>query len=41
MPENVVRFYVAELALGLEYLHSRGIVHRCADRCNRADAAAT
>lgn len=32
MPEHVVRFYVAELALGLDYLHSRGIVHRCACR---------
>lgn len=28
MREDVVRFYVGELALGLEYLHSKGIVHR-------------
>ncbi|CAK9298230.1 unnamed protein product [Gordionus sp. m RMFG-2023] len=28
IPENHVRFYVAELLLGLTFLHSRGIVHR-------------
>ncbi|EST04564.1 Protein kinase domain protein [Kalmanozyma brasiliensis GHG001] len=28
MSENVVRFYVAELALGLDYLHRLQIVHR-------------
>lgn len=27
-PEEVVKFYVAELALALDYLHSKGIVHR-------------
>jgi serine/threonine kinase 32 len=29
MPEEAVRFYVAELALGVAYLHEKGIVHRC------------
>lgn len=29
MAEEVVRFYVAELALGVAYLHEKGIVHRC------------
>ncbi|CAK9298240.1 unnamed protein product [Gordionus sp. m RMFG-2023] len=28
IPENLVRFYVAELILGLTFLHSRGIVQR-------------
>lgn len=28
MKEDVVRFYMAELALGLQYLHSKRIVHR-------------
>jgi serine/threonine kinase 32 len=28
MSENVVRFYVAEVSLGLAYLHSKRIVHR-------------
>lgn len=28
MPEETVRFYVAELALAVDYLHSRRIVHR-------------
>jgi serine/threonine protein kinase len=27
-PENVVRFWTAELASGLAYLHSKGIMHR-------------
>ena len=26
--EEVVRFYVAELALAIDYLHSKRIVHR-------------
>lgn len=29
MKEEVVRFYVAEMALALGDLHKRGIVHRC------------
>ena len=29
-PESVVRFWAAELASGLVYLHSKGIMHRCA-----------
>jgi serine/threonine kinase 32 len=28
MKEEVVRFYVCEMALALDYLHSKGIVHR-------------
>ncbi|POV99628.1 hypothetical protein PSHT_13452, partial [Puccinia striiformis] len=28
MSEDVVRFYVSEMALALDYLHSKGIVHR-------------
>ena len=28
MSEEVVRFYVAEIALALEHLHSRGVIHR-------------
>ena len=28
MSEDVVRFYVAEIALAIDYLHSRKIVHR-------------
>ncbi|CAG8532028.1 7858_t:CDS:2, partial [Paraglomus brasilianum] len=28
MNEEVVKFYVAEVALGLDYLHSRKIIHR-------------
>jgi serine/threonine protein kinase len=28
MKEDVVRFYVCEMALALDYLHSKGIVHR-------------
>lgn len=31
LKEEVVRFYVAEMALALGDLHSRGIVHRCVD----------
>jgi serine/threonine protein kinase len=27
-PENIVRFWTAELACGLVYLHSKGIIHR-------------
>lgn len=27
-PEDTVRFLVAEIALGLRYLHEKGIVHR-------------
>ena len=30
MKEEMVRFYVAEIALALDYLHKKGIVHRCA-----------
>lgn len=29
LKEDVVKFYVAEMALALGDLHSRGIVHRC------------
>ena len=29
LPEEWTRNYVAEVVLGLEYLHQRGIVHRC------------
>ena len=29
MKEEMVRFYVAEIALALDYLHKKGIVHRC------------
>lgn len=29
LKEEVVKFYVAEIALGLGDLHRRGIVHRC------------
>lgn len=29
MSEEMVRFFVAELALALDYLHRKGIVHRC------------
>lgn len=28
LKEEVVKFYVAEMALALDALHSRGIVHR-------------
>jgi serine/threonine kinase 32 len=28
LAEDVVRFYIAEIALSLEYLHSKRIVHR-------------
>ena len=28
LPEDVVRFYIAELVLALEFLHTRNIVHR-------------
>lgn len=28
LKEDVVRFYVCEMALALDYLHSKGIVHR-------------
>lgn len=30
MTEEMVRFWVAQLALALDYLHRKGIVHRCA-----------
>lgn len=30
LPEEWTRQYIAEVTLGLEYLHERGIVHRCA-----------
>lgn len=29
-PENIVRFWTAELASGLVYLHGKGIMHRYA-----------
>lgn len=29
MPEEYVRFYVAEIAMAVDYLHSKRIVHRC------------
>ena len=29
-PESVVRFWTAELASGLVYLHNKGIMHRYA-----------
>jgi serine/threonine kinase 32 len=28
MSEEVVRFYVAEIAMAIDYLHSKKIVHR-------------
>ena len=31
LPEEWAKNYVAEVVLGLEYLHQRGIIHRCAD----------
>ena len=30
LPEEWTRQYIAEVVLGLEYMHNRGIVHRCA-----------
>ncbi len=27
--ENAAQFYTAEIVLALEYLHSKGIIHRC------------
>ena len=30
MPEEVVRFYVAEIAMVVDYLHRKKIVHRWA-----------
>lgn len=30
MSEEVVRFYVAEIAMAIDYLHSKKIVHRYA-----------
>lgn len=30
MNEEVVRFYVAEIAMAIDYLHSKKIVHRLA-----------
>lgn len=27
-PENMARFYTAEVALALEYLHANGVTHR-------------
>ena len=29
MSEEVVRLYVAEIAMAVDYLHSKRIVHRC------------
>ena len=29
-PEEMVRFYMAELTLALEHLHSKDVVYRCA-----------
>jgi len=29
MNEETVRFYIAEIALATDYLHSKRIVHRC------------
>ena len=31
LPEEWAKNYVAEVVLGLEYLHQRGIIHRCVD----------
>lgn len=31
LPEEWTRGYVAEIVLGLEYLHATGVVHRCVD----------
>ena len=31
--EDVVRFWLAELACALEYLHRQRIIHRCATTC--------
>lgn len=28
MTEDIVRFYIAEIAMAIDYLHSRKIVHR-------------
>jgi serine/threonine protein kinase len=28
LPENAAKFYFAEILLGLEYLHSKGIAYR-------------
>ena len=33
LPEEWARNYIAEVVLGLEYLHNRGIVHRCVWVC--------
>jgi serine/threonine-protein kinase RIM15 len=30
LPEEWTKNYIAEVVLGLEYLHQRGVVHRCA-----------
>jgi serine/threonine-protein kinase RIM15 len=35
LPEEWTRNYIAEVVLGLEYLHNRGIVHRSVQRCVR------
>jgi len=32
LPEEWAKNYVAEVVLGLEYLHERGIIHRCAGK---------
>ena len=32
LPEEWAKNYVAEVVLGLEYLHQRGIIHRCVNR---------
>ena len=29
MSEDAVRFLIAEMAVALDYLHRKGIVHRC------------
>ena len=34
MSEDVVRFYIAEIAMAIDYLHSKKIVHRYVPSCH-------